>query len=131
MNMIGLTPAFIAAAVVIVGLVTLLKKIGVSREQMIITALIAGLLLGACIGTCFGQFEQKGERYDRSEKNYATNYIDGQDPRIQAQEPGYHASNPYNTAPQTTVVYGWSAITGALSSAWGAIARYAWPEQFN
>jgi hypothetical protein len=114
---------------VIAGLVTLLKRIGVSREGMILAAVIAGLILGTCIGTCFGQMGQNNDRYDRAERS--RNYFDSQDPRIVAREPGYHATNPYYTTPQTTVVYGWSAITGALSSAWGAIARYAWPEQFN
>jgi hypothetical protein len=121
--------AMIAAMALLIGLVVMLKKMGASPIVIVLAALFAGQLLGICIGTCFGQMGQNNDRYDRAERS--RNYFDSQDPRIVAHEPGYHPTSPYYTTPQTTVVYGWSAITGALSSAWGAIARYAWPEQYN
>jgi hypothetical protein len=50
----------VASMAFIIGLVVLLYEIGVSREHMIIAALIAGLLLGAVIGTSWKEFSPGG-----------------------------------------------------------------------
>jgi len=94
----------LVAMVVIVGFVMLLYKIGVSREKMILAALITGLVLGTCIGNCFGQFVNSGPL---NSSGGGQNYFDNQNPQARTyMEPGYHTTSPYYTTPQTTNIFG-------------------------
>jgi hypothetical protein len=114
----------IVAMAVIVGLVVTLYRIGVSREGMIMAALIAGLLLGGCIGTCFGEFEQR-DQYDKPRDN-RSNYFDSSD-----YQPSYYAATPYNSTPTSTSTqssgWNWSAISNTISGFFSGMGRWLWP----